>query len=64
MRNKSRRTPWIYLLNALCFLLISSGPLIRWKFTVFDVILLYIFTVLLGVCIALACVSFTKLKET
>jgi|GEM_PF-6963347 len=64
MRNISRRIPWSYLLNALCFLLLSLVPLIRWKFTVFDVILLYISTALLGVCIALACVSFTKLKET
>lgn len=63
MRNISRRTPWIHLLNALCFLLISSGLLIRWKFTVLCNPSLNS-TVLLAVCIALACVSFTKLKET
>ena len=62
MRNISRRTQLSYLLSALAFLLLSSGPLIRWKFTVFDVALLYISAALFGVCITLACVSFTKLR--
>jgi hypothetical protein len=50
-------------MNALAFLLISLVPLVRWKFKVFDVILLYISAALFGFSLALAFVTFGKFKE-
>ena len=63
MANISHRTLWIHLMNALAFLLVSLVPLVRWEFKVFDVILLYISSALLGFSLALAFVTFGKFKE-